>query len=172
MTYIANELASRIAPHTYHFQPTTDVPKDILRHVKSELRRRGAVAYDLWLPETHCLPQVLHTGEKIMGSVFGRYTMSRDNSVGRGMLVVTDQRVLFVDKKPLFVHVDELTFTIIGGVTFTHVLFMGYVTLHTRLGDFMLRTFNRKNAANFVDYIEAHCLQQASEPVDKFEIIN
>lgn len=172
MTHTINEFADRTTPQTHHFPIVEPVPKAVVRHIKSELRRRGAMIYDMWLPETQYLPHVLHQDEHIMGSVFGRYNLSRDNSVGRAAMVVTDQRVLFLDKKPLFVHVDELTFTIIGGITFSHVLFMSYVTLHTRLGDFKLRTFNRKNAANFVDYIETRCLQQISEPAEKFERIN
>ena len=98
-----------------------------------------------------------------MGSVYGKY------QEGRGALIATDQRVLFVDKKPLFVHVDELTFMIIGGVTFTKAAFISYVTVHTRLGDYKLRTFNIKNAANFVDYIETKCLQQDLPKGDKYD---
>ena len=172
MAHVVNEFANLTTPQTHHFKPTKPVSKELLQQVKASLRRRGAVAYDMWLPETHYLPHLLHKGENIMGSVFGRYSLTRDNSVGRAALVATDHRVLFLNKKPLFMQVDELSFSIIGGVTFTSVLIMGFVTLHTRLGDFKLRTFNLKNAANFVDYVETKCLQQISESSDKLDIVN
>lgn len=124
----------------------------LIKQVRQELKAHGAVAYDLHLPETHYLTHLIHPDEHIMGSVYGRY------ATGRGALIATDQRVMFIDKKPLFLHYDELSFLIIGGVTFTSSGFIGRVTLHTRLGDYSLRTFNFKNADNFVDYIEEKCL--------------
>jgi len=153
MTHIADEFADRTTPQTHHFQPGGPVSKDFLEHIKDELRQRGAVAYNMWLPETKYLPHILHKDEHIMGSVYGKY---KD---GRGVLIATDQRVLVLNKKPGFMHCDELTFMIIGGVTFTRGPLFGYVILHTRLGDFSFRTFNMKNAANFVDYIEVKCVQ-------------
>ena len=123
------------------------------QRIYDELKANGADVYDLYLPETHYLPNLIHLDEHIKGSVYGRY------DTGRGALIATDQRVLFIDKKPMFLHYDELSFLIIGGLTFTKSGFIGKVTLHTRLGDFSLRTFNLKNAENFVDYIEAQCLQ-------------
>jgi hypothetical protein len=154
MTHTINEFSTRLTPQTHHFQHYTSVTKYLRKYINSELRRRGAVAYDLWLPETYYLPHLLHKDERIMGSVYGRY------KGGRGALIATDQRVLFLDKKPLFLHFDELTYLIIGGVTYTRTSFISYVTLHTRLGDYKLRTFNSKNAANFVDFIETKCLQK------------
>lgn len=126
----------------------------LAQRIRKELKAAGAVAYDLHLPETQYLPNLLHPDEHIKGSVYGKY------KAGRGALIATDQRVLFVDKKPLFLHYDELSFLVIGGVTFTKSGFVGRVTLHTRLGDYSLRTLNLKNAANFVNYIEKQCLQK------------
>lgn len=133
--------------------------------IRQELKDVGALPYDLLLPETYYLPTVIHPDEHIMGSVFGRYNYN--GGTGRGALVATDQRVLFLDKKPLFVHYDELTFMIIGSISYTRSALIGYVTLHTRLGDFQLRTFNHRNAYNFVKYIEDVCLHH--EAGGKFE---
>jgi hypothetical protein len=138
------------------------IPQQALKahvdRIRTELKESGALWYDLLLPETYYLPAVIHSDEHIKGSVFGRYTY-RDTA-GRGALIATDQRVIFLDKKPLFVHYDEINFMIIGSVTYTHTAVVGYVTLHTRLGDFQLRTFNQRNAYNFCEYIEEKCLQQ------------
>ncbi len=138
-----------------------------VERIRSELKSTGALWYDLLLPETYYLPAVIHHDEHIEGSVFGRYTLR--NTAGRGALIATDKRVIFLDKKPLFVHYDEINFMIIGSVTYTHTAFVGYVTLHTRLGDFQLRTFNQRNAYNFCEYIEEKCLQQTES--DKREFV-
>lgn len=156
MSHTVQDFSKRTTAQTYHFRHTGKPPAHTLARVKTELRQRGAVAYDLLLPEAHHLSFIIHEDEHIMGSVFGRYVRE---TPGRAALIATDQRVLFLDKKPFYLHCDELTYMIIGGVTYTRTAMVGYVTLHTRLGDFKLRTFNQKNAANFVDYIEARCLQ-------------
>lgn len=134
--------------------------------IKQELKAAGALPYDLILPETYYLPTVIHPDEHVMASVFGRYHYK--GVIGRGALVATDQRVIFLDKKPLYVHYDEITFKIIGSVSYTRTTIVGYVTLHTRLGDVQLRTFNHKNAYNFVKYIEGECLHGRGEEFIKY----
>lgn len=144
---------------------SSDFLKPHAERIKEELKAAGALPYDLLLPETYYLPTVIHPEEHIMGSVYGRYRYGENT--GRGALVATDQRVIFLDKKPLYVHYDELTFMIIGSVTYTKTAIVGYVTLHTRMGEFQLRTFNHKNAYNFVRYIEEVCLRHGGG--EKFE---
>lgn len=137
--------------------------------IKMELKEKGALTYDLILPETYYLPTVIHHDEHIMGSIYGRYRYG--DTSGRGALVATDRRVIFLDKKPLYVHYDEINFKIIGSISYTRTVLIGYVTLHTRLGDFQLRTFNHRNAYNFVKYIEEHCLHEQEGDDDKFEYV-
>jgi len=64
--------------------------------MQATLRRLGANVYDRLLPETHGLPQVLMDNEIIEGIVYGRYRFS-NNTRGRGALVATNKRVLFID---------------------------------------------------------------------------
>lgn len=163
---MSNSLSSFQSPITRARLPKAKL-KDHVQRVRRELREKGALEYNMLLPETYYLPAVIHEDEHIMGSVFGRYEYGK--TAGRGALVATDQRVIFLDKKPLFVHYDELTFMIIGSVSYTRTALVGFVTLHTRLGDFQLRTFNHKNAYNFVEYIEDKCLQK--ELADKREYV-
>ena len=151
-----------------HADPPTP---ESLERVKRELRACGAVAYDLWLPETHHLPHVLHPDEHIEGVVYGRYPPEGDQPAGRAALIATDQRILFLNKKPGYVRCDELTFLIVGGVTLGRTLLASFVTLHSRLGDFRLRTFNQKAANIFVDYVEAKCLQEGIQPGAKYDAV-
>lgn len=130
--------------------PTYDTDTE---RIYAELRVAGANRYDMKLPETHYLPTVIRPDEHVMVAVYGKY------DIGRGALVATDRRILFIDKKPLFVQCDEIGFGVVGGVTQTRVGLSGIVTLHTRLGDYKLRTFNHKSANNFVSYIDEVCLQ-------------
>jgi hypothetical protein len=92
--------------------------------------------------------------------VYGRY------SEGNGplqwvevMLVATDKCILFVDHKPGFSKVDELTYDVVSGVKKVYTWPFSSVTLHTRIGDYTLRFANAKCIDIFVQYIETRRLE-------------
>ncbi|MBC7708253.1 PH domain-containing protein [Polaromonas sp.] len=122
--------------------------------LESNLKALGAVAYDLLLPETQALPHLIHGDEQILGIVYGKYKMHINAQKGRGALVATNHRILLVDKKPLFEKVDELAYRVVSGVTYVSVGLTGTVTLHTRMGDISVRTFNHDCANTFVKAVE------------------
>lgn len=121
----------------------------------AELKALGAVKYNLLLPETHAIPNEVKPDEIILGVVYGRYKQESDNTISRGVLIATDQRVLLLNKKFMFKQSDEIIYRIISGVSYTRIAFMGTVTLHTRIGDINMRTFNSKCAHIFVEAIES-----------------
>lgn len=125
------------------------------QEIMQDVRNIGADSYDILLPETHCLAMVTEPDEPIVGIVYGRYRQADGRIIGRGALVATDRRVLLVDRKPVYIKVESLTYDVISGVSLTWIGFMGTVTLHTRTGDTHLRTFNQRCATIFVDAIES-----------------
>lgn len=129
--------------------------RECVREITRTIKSLGGVKYDLMLPETKYLPLILDTFEKITGIVYGRYRQENDTLIGRGVLVATSRRVLLLDKKPLFLRVDELTYEVISGVTYTKAGVAGTVVLHSGEGDIKVRTFNQKCAKLFVKAIEA-----------------
>ncbi|MDB5185287.1 MAG: hypothetical protein JWN38_1095 [Candidatus Saccharibacteria bacterium] len=127
-----------------------------------ELHEAGVDRYDFWLPETHALPYIVHLDEHIKGIVYGKYVQNgTEPAGGRGALVATDSRILLIDKKPMFLKCDELSYHVVSGVTYTKVGMAGTVTLHTRAGDIHVRTFNQKCADMFVAAIEAKTFEGA-----------
>lgn len=133
------------------------------RKIDHDIRQLGAVSYDLWLPETQVMPYIVHFDEEILGVVYGRYQQVEGDVVGRGVLLATPDRVLLIDKKPLFTKVAEISYRVISAVTYSRVLFMGNVTIHTRMGKINVRTFNQKCAYNFVEAIEANLFKNTLE---------
>jgi hypothetical protein len=123
--------------------------------IKAELVALGADHYDLWLPETHRLATIIHTDERIIGIVYGHYKEAIQKIEGRGALVATTQRVLLLDKKPLFEKYDEINYGVISAVSYASAGFAGTVVLHTRMGDIDVRTLNKKCANSFVEAIES-----------------
>ncbi|MBC7581537.1 PH domain-containing protein [Aeromicrobium sp.] len=123
------------------------------------LRAAGAVKYNELLPETKVIENYLLPDERLLGVVYGRYKQQRNAAISRGVLVATDQRVLLINKKPLFLKHDEFGYRAISGVDFSWVAIMGTVTLQTRLGDIHIRTFNKRCAETFVRAIESNLAQ-------------
>lgn len=129
--------------------------------IEADLKHLGAVRYDMWLPETQSLPLIIHPDEKITGIIYGRYVQheGEETIIGRGALVATGQRVLLIDKKPLFVRCEEIPYRIVSGVDYGRVGFVGNVTLNSRIGTVRFRTFNQQCAHNFVEAIERQIFQ-------------
>ncbi len=121
--------------------------------IKRELKRLGASPYGMWRFGARYLPSVIHLDEVLGGVVYGF------NKEGSVTLVATDKRVIFLDKKPLFVNLEEMTYDIVGGVTFSHAGMSSIITLHTRMRDYRIRTFNDKCARGFMHYVEGRCLE-------------
>lgn len=121
--------------------------------IYSELKGLGVSKWGFLKRETHYLPYVIHETEPVKAVVYGH------NERGSVMLIATDRRVIFLDKKPFFVNQEEMTYDIIGGVTHGKVGPRAVVTLHTKMGDFQVRTVNTVCADNFREYIEMRCLE-------------
>lgn len=135
-------------------------PKHVLR-IYDELRSAGSDRYDMWLPETRYLPHLIQENEHIGGAVYGKYDKSR------GVLVATDERIIFLNKKVLLLQLNDISYNVVSGVTRTQIGPIGTVTLRTAMGNYHLRTFNQKNAKNFVDYVSAKHLQEREKNGNK-----
>lgn len=149
---------------TYGSNLSTDLIKTHAKQIKRQLRGLGAVGYDLILPETSVLPIVLRPNEIIEGIVYGRYTQHamEGTTVGRGALVATNRRVFLLDHKPLYLKCDEVAYETVSGVKYSRTGLIGTVTLHTRVGDITVRTFNQRCAHSFVKSIENEVFNRGS----------
>ena len=72
--------------------------------VNSQLRRVGFKARLFCRSEIKALRQVLQPGESMLQCIHGYY------QGGSGLLVVTDNRVLLIDKRPFFLNLEEMTY--------------------------------------------------------------
>lgn len=136
----------------------TITTKDHEKRIARDMKGFGMSHYGMWRFGTRYLPKIIHPDEQIGGVVYG---FGKEGSV---MLVATDRRVIFLDKKPLFVNEDEITYDVVGGVSFGHAGPASTVTLHTRLRDYKIKTFNQKCALGFVNFVEARCLEHSHDP--------
>lgn len=117
--------------------------------------------------ESDYLPNIIHENEHIMGVAYGRVLKDEKPSFTKlvftgdsAMLVATDRRVIYLDRKPAFSYSDEITYDVVAGVTYSEQGLFASLTLHTRLGDYVLRYVNEKSAKKFVEYIKKRRLEQ------------
>lgn len=125
--------------------------------IRQQLRSLGVSHAARHSMEARYLPHIIHTDEYIQGVVYGK------SEEGLAMLVATDKRAIYLDKKFLFVNVDEITFDVVSGVNHSHVGLGSTITLHTRIKDYTLKTMNEKCAQGFVKAIESRCVEQSRE---------
>ena len=134
-----------------------------LSNFKHVLQSLGADKFDLLLPETSALIDIIHANEIVLGIVYGKYKQDNsEHSIGRGILVATNRRVLLVDKKPMFLKCDELSYNVVSGVSDSKAGIAGTLTVHSRTGDISIRTYNAKCAHIFLEAIEVQCLNGQS----------
>jgi hypothetical protein len=128
---------------------------NLTEQIEAALIALGADQYDMWLPETHRLSVIIHADEKIIGIVYGRYTQASEKITGRGALIASTQRVLLLDKKPMFEKCDEISYGVVSAVSYAKAGIAGTVVLHTRMGDISVRTLNKACAQSFLEAIES-----------------
>jgi hypothetical protein len=135
------------------FMAKRKLPMSHEEQVKQRLLHLGVTRTGLLRSESRYLPHIIHPNETIGGVVYGRHPD------GFAMLIATDRRVIFLDKKPLFVNEDEVTYDVVSGVKKSILGVTSSVTLHTKVKDYPIRTLNHRCAQSFVDYIEARRLE-------------
>lgn len=129
------------------------------QRVRQELKSAGISGYALHKAEGRYLPQLIQDDEHIMAAAYGR------TDIGSAMLIATDRRVLYLDKKPLMAVSDEISYEVVSGVGVSQEagLFVA-VTLHTRMGDYSIRYVNPSSARKFQRYIGKVRLEGSPRP--------
>jgi len=133
--------------------------RDHVERVKRELSDAGVSWYGLLRAESRYLPQVIHADEHVKAAVYGR---TKD---GSAMIVATDRRMLFIDKKPMITISDEISYEVLSGVGISqeNTLTAG-ITIFTRMGNYTVRFANTKSVMKLKKYLESHRLEGAPKP--------
>lgn len=125
--------------------------------IRSELIEAGITRYGLTKSAIKELPKILHDNEHIRGIVYGQI-----GSGNSALLVATDLRLIYIDRRALFTTTDELTYDVVSGVKSSKAGPFTSIIVHTRINDYSLRYVNSKCAAIFTDYIEKIRLETGS----------
>lgn len=122
------------------------------KRVTTELKAFGIGWWAWWHTELGRLPAIIGADEHIGGIVYGYRGWSF------AVLVATDRRVIFLNSDPFFTDEEEVTYDVVSGISYDHLIFTT-LTLHTRVKDYRLLTFNAHCAQGFRQYIEQRALE-------------
>jgi len=136
-----------------------------LNQVEDQLKRVGC-NFRFWCrPEIRELCKILMPGETIAQAVVGRY----EN--GMALLVATDHRLLLIDKKPMFLTLEDLRFDMISEIDYNAQLFGGTVQIMTPNRKLTFSAWNQPRLRNILNYtqlriseIRQHYMQRQFEP--------
>lgn len=117
------------------------------QRIKRELSKAGMTAYGQLKMSSRHLPKIIANDEHIHGVVYGW------RGGGLAMLVATNERIIYLERRPMFTSVDDLSYDIISGVRFMDAGLFPSINLHTRMGDYQLTYVNPACARQFEAYI-------------------
>lgn len=123
------------------------------KRVREELIKAKVTSYGLLKHESWHLHKLIHQDEHIKAVVYGR------RGVDSVMLVATDKRIIFFDKKPYLTDSDELPYDMVSGVDYGSSGIFSTVTLHTRVKDYRIKYASPASSRKFVEYIEKFRLE-------------
>ncbi|HEX8762617.1 MAG TPA: PH domain-containing protein [Candidatus Saccharimonadales bacterium] len=141
-----------------------------LSQVEDQLKRVGC-NFRFWgRPEIRELTKILMPGEIIAQAVNGRY----EN--GFAMLVATDHRLLLIDKKPMFLTLEDVRFDMIAEIDFSAQLFDGTVKIITPNRKLVFTTWSQERLRKVLNYtqqrvsdIRQHYMQRQFQPQQRVE---
>jgi hypothetical protein len=138
----------------YRMAEAYETPRDKARRVKRELLDAGASLYGLLKSEGRYLPKVLHENEHIEAAIYGQHNSSS------AMMIATDERIVYLDKKPMVEMFDEVSYEVISGIEFDIHTFFATIVLHTPVRNYEFKYVNLHCAEKFARHIEKHRLER------------
>jgi hypothetical protein len=76
------------------------------------------------------------------------------------MMIATDERLIYLDKKPMVEVFDEVSYEVVSGIEFDIHTFFATVALHTPVKNYYFRFVNLQCAEKFTRHIERHRLER------------
>lgn len=119
-----------------------------LSYVEDQLRAVGCNYRFFGRPEIRELRNILVPEEVIAQAVNGRY------EGGYAMLVVTNHRLLLIDKKPMFLTLEDIRFDMISEIDFSAQLLSGTIRIQTPNRKLVFTGWNQGRLRNVLNYTQ------------------
>lgn len=124
-----------------------------LRYVEEQLERLGCNFKFVGRAEIRELPTILLPEERIEGAVNGRYTG------GGALLVVTNLRLLLIDRKPFFLTIEDIRFDMIAEIDFNSRLLNSSAIIITPAQRLTFSSIGQQRLRQMVGFIQQKVLE-------------
>jgi len=117
-------------------------------------------------PEIRELRNILTPDEQIIGAVNGSYEH------GFAMLVATDHRVLLIDKKPLFLSLEDLRYDMISEVNYSTGILTATLTVLVTSKKLQFKSIRLRKLRLLTAYMQQHIMEirlKSSSDQDRVE---
>lgn len=115
------------------------------------------------------LPNVIVENEKIKHMVAGRY------EGGFALFIATDQRALVIDKKPMFLSVEDIRYEMISEINYSHKLFDSVIHINSFNKVIWFNSFRKKQLRQLSLYIQQRLSEMrhqeealATQPIEQY----
>lgn len=123
------------------------------REVEAQLKRIG-VEIRVWgRAEMNELANILLPTEQIIQCLNGRY------AGGFAMICATDQRVFIIDKKPLFLTIEDIRYDMISEINFSRRLLNSTVVISSMNKQVFFTTFRQNRLRELTSYIQYRVIE-------------
>ncbi len=120
-----------------------------MHQVEEQLKAIGCNFRFFGRPEIKELTKILLPGETIAQCTNGYY------AGGIALLCVTDHRLLLVDRKPMFLTIEDLRFDMISEIDFNHQLFTATARIFSSNNNSLVFTsWNQERLRRLVEYLQ------------------
>ena len=125
--------------------------------VKQQLRALNSSFTFFGRAEVAELPKILFDDEYLEYVVFGRYTN------GFALLCATNQRVLLIDKKPMYLTLEDIRYDMISDMVFNHRLIDTSVTLGTVHKSITFTSYNQARLRDMTTFVQKRVMDSRSQ---------
>lgn len=116
--------------------------------VSRQLNKLGVTFPFFGRPEINELPNILCEGETVKHILNGRY------EAGVALLCATDHRLLLIDKKLLFLTIEDIRYDMVSDVQFSHILFDSSIQVGTVHKTICFKSFNHSRLRELSKYVQ------------------
>lgn len=128
------------------------------QEIERQLKAIGAVFTWWGKSEARELERIIEPGETIKHCMNGRY------EGGFAMLCVTDQRVVLVDKKPLYLSLEDVRYDMISEVGFDGRLVDSTITIFSISKQLRFTSFHGQKLRNATTYLQRRVMEMRQQP--------
>ena len=124
-----------------------------LEEIEGQLKRIGATFRFWGHPEIVELTHILIPGEQIQSCLNGKW------EGGFAVLCATDQRLLLIDKKPMYLTMEDLRYDMISEVDYGHRLLNATIRICTPNKTLAFTAYNHTRLRQLTNYVQQRIME-------------